>query len=68
MLVSTSKEEVGGLFHNDKTAANLRININELGFPRPQTPIKRDNYATEGIVTDTIIQKSSKTMDMIFIG
>ena len=54
---SSSKAELGGLFHNGKTAVPLRITLNEIGFPQPPTPIKTDNSAAEGVVNATIRQK-----------
>ena len=61
-----AKEEVVRLFHNVKKAVPLRINLNELGFPRPPTPIKSDNSAAEGIVTNMVRGKSSKAIYMRF--
>ena len=66
MVASASKEEVRGLFHNGQTAVPLRITLHELGFTLPTTPIKTDNSAAEGIVTTTVRQKRSKSMDIQF--
>ena len=57
--------EFGGIFHSGQTSVSLRINTNELGLPQPTTPIKNDNYASEGIVAATII-KSPKEMYIRF--
>ena len=54
---SAAEAEVGGLFHNGKTAVPLRITLHELGFTQPPTPIKIDNFAAEVIVAATVIQK-----------
>ena len=68
VVASTTKAEVGGLFHNGQTAVPLRITLHELGFAQPPTPIKIDNSAAKGIVTATVRQKRYKAMDMEFIG
>ena len=59
LVASAAEAEVGGLFHNGKTYVPLRITLHELGFSQPPTPIKTENSAAEGIVTATVIQKSS---------
>ena len=65
-MASAAEAEVGGLFHNGQTAVPLRIALHELDFTQPPTPIKTDNSVSEGIVTATVRQKSSKAMDMRF--
>ena len=45
VVASASEAEVGGLFHNRKTAAPLQITLHELGFTQPPTPVKTDNSA-----------------------
>ena len=62
---SATEAEVGGIFHNDQTVVPLRITLNELVFYQPPTPTKTDNYADEGIVTNTARQNISRVMDMI---
>ena len=66
VVACADKAEVRGMIHNGQTAILLHITLHELGFTRPPTPIKIDNSAAEGIVTSTVIQKSSKAMDMRF--
>ena len=66
VVASAAEAEVGGIFHNGKTALPLRIIIHELGFTQPPTPIHIDNSAAKGIVTAKVRQKMSKAMDMQF--
>ena len=40
--------------------------LEEMGNPQPETPLKTDNSTAEGILNRTILQRSSKTMDMSF--
>ena len=61
-----SKEEVRGMFHNGQTAVPLRITLNELSFTPPPTSIKTDKSAAEIIVTDTVRQKGSKAIEILF--
>ena len=67
VVASTSKSEVGGIFHNGKIYILLRITLNELGFTQPPTSTKTDNSAAEVIVAAIFRPKSSKAMDMIFV-
>ena len=66
MVASASKEEVGGLFHNGKTAVPIIITLHKIGFTQPTTPIKTDNSAAEVIVTAAVRQKRFKAMEMRF--
>ena len=66
VMASTARSEVGGLFHNAKTAVPLQITHHELGFPLSPTPIKTDNSSAKVISTDTVIQKCSRSMDIRF--
>ena len=40
--------------------------MEDLGHPQPPTPIQVDNECAVGIVTDTVEQKHTKSMDMRF--
>ena len=51
VVASAAKAEVGGLFHNGKTAVPLRITLHGIVFTQLTTPIKTDNFAARGIVT-----------------
>ena len=66
VVASVAKSEVWGLFNYGQTYVPLCITLNELGFTQTLTPIKICISPAEGIVTDTVIQKSSKAMDMRF--
>ena len=63
-MASTAKSEAGGLFHNGQTAVPLISTLHEFGFTQPPTPIKTDNSAAKGIITNTVRQKRYKAMDM----
>jgi hypothetical protein len=68
-IVSSAAEaeaELAGLFHNAKEACPIRICLEELGHPQPDTPIVTNNSTAIGITNDTIKQKRSKAIDMRF--
>ena len=65
-MASSSESKYGGTFHNGKTDVTLFINLNEIGFTQPTTPIKTDNSAAEGIVINNLRQKRFKAMYTIF--
>jgi hypothetical protein len=58
--------KVGTCFHNAQSGAPLRVTLTELGHTQPPTPLRTDNSTAYGIVNETIKQKRSKAMDMIY--
>ena len=62
-----AEAELGGLFLNDKEKVHLRERLREMGHPQNEpTPIQTDKSTEMGIVNNTIKQRRSKAMDMIF--
>ena len=62
-----AEAELGGLFLNDKEKVHLRERLREMGHPQNEpTPIQTDKSTAMGIVNNTIKQRRSKAMDMIF--
>jgi hypothetical protein len=61
-----AESEVGACFHNAQSGAPLRVTLTELGHTQPPTPLRTDNCTAFGILNDTIKQKQSKAMDMIY--
>jgi hypothetical protein len=66
VVASAAESEVGACFHNAQSGAPLRVTPTELGHTQPPTPLQTDNYTAFGIVNETIKQKRSKSMDMIY--
>ena len=64
VMASTSEAECGALFNNTREAVALRTTLNEMGHPRPLTPVKVDNSTAVGSVNKQIKQQKSKSMDM----
>jgi hypothetical protein len=66
VVASAAKSEVGACFHNAQNGAPLRVTLTELGHIHPPTHLRTDNSSTFGILNETIKQKRSKAMDMIY--
>jgi hypothetical protein len=52
------------LFINAKTAASMRRTLKELGHPQTQTLIQTDDSTTHTLLTNKILPKALKAMDM----
>ncbi len=44
----------------------MRTTLQEMGHPQGPTPIQFDNKCATGILTDTVVQRRPKAMDMRF--
>jgi hypothetical protein len=66
VVASPAEAELAALFHNGKEANPIRITLQELGNEQPPTPIQMDNSTATGIANDSIKQKRSKAIDMLF--
>ena len=64
VMASAAEAEVGALFMNGQEAIATRNCLLEMGHPQPATPMKTDNSTAKGIITGTIKQKRSKSIDM----
>jgi hypothetical protein len=64
VVASAAESEVGACFHNAQSGAPLRVTLTKLGHTQPPTPLYTDNSTAFGILTKTIKQKRSKSMDM----
>ncbi len=67
VVASAAEAELGALFLNAQEAKVLRLVLEELGHPRPPTPIHVDNTTTVGIVNNTIKQQRSRAMEMRYM-
>jgi hypothetical protein len=66
VFASAAESEVGACFQNAQSGAPLRVTLNELGHIQPAAPLRTNNSAAFGILNETIKQKRSKAMDMIY--
>jgi hypothetical protein len=66
VMSSAAEAELGALFINAKTAVSIRHTLVELGHPQPRTPIQTDNSTAHALLTNKILPKALKAMDMRF--
>jgi hypothetical protein len=59
-----AEAELGVLFINAKTAVSMQRTLKEMGHPQPCTPIQTDNSTTHALLTNKILPKALKAMDM----
>lgn len=63
-MLSAAEAELGALFINAKMAVSMQQTLEELGHPQPRTPIQTDNSTAHALLTNKIMPKSLKAMDM----
>jgi hypothetical protein len=66
VMSSTVEAELGALFINAKTTVSMRQMLIELGHPQPRTPMQIDNATAHALLTNKILPKALKAMDMCF--
>jgi hypothetical protein len=62
----TVEAELGALFINAKTTVSMRHMLEELGHPQSPTPMQTDNKTAHDLLTNKIMPKALKAMDMRF--
>jgi len=66
VMSSAMEAELGALFINAKTAVSMRKTLIKLGHPQPRTPMQTDNATAHALLTNKILPKAIKAMDMRF--
>jgi hypothetical protein len=66
VMSSATEAELGALFINAKTAVSMRHTLEDLGHPQPPTPMQTDNKTANDLLTNKIMPKLLKMMDMRF--
>jgi hypothetical protein len=66
VMSSAAEAELGALFINAKTAISMHTTLEELGHPQTQTPMQTDNSTAHTLLTNKILPKALKAMDMRF--
>ncbi len=64
VMSSAAEAELGALFINAKTAVLMRQMLAELGHPQPCTPMQTGNAMAHALLTNKILPKALKAMDM----
>ncbi len=66
VMSSATEVELGVLFINAKMALSMRQTLKEMGYPQPRTPIQTNNSTAHALLTNRILPKALKAMDMRF--
>jgi len=66
VMSSAAEAELSALFINAKKAISMRQMLIELGHPQPRTPMQTDNATAHALLTNKILPKALKAMDMHF--
>jgi hypothetical protein len=66
VMSSAAKAKLGALFINVKPAVSMCHTLEELGHHQPRTPIQTDNTTANDLLTNKIMPKALKPMDMQF--
>jgi len=66
VMSSAAEAEPGALFINSKKAVSMRKALEEMGHPRPRAPIQTDNSPAHTLLTNKILPKALKAIDMRF--
>jgi hypothetical protein len=66
VMASAIEVELAALFHNAREGTPLRKALIEMGHPQAQKPIQMDNACAAGIANETVKQRRSKAIDMLF--
>ena len=64
VVTSAAEAEMSGIFHNAKTAINIRNILEALNHKQPPIPLKTDNATANAFVHSNMKQKRSKSWDM----
>ena len=64
MMLLAAEAELGALFINARQAAHMHQMLIKLGHPQLSTQIQTDNLMAYGIVTNKIIPKATKAMNV----
>ncbi len=66
VMSSVAEAELAALLINAKTAVSMRTMLKELGHPQMRTPMQTNNSTAHALLTNKILPKALKAMDMQF--
>jgi hypothetical protein len=66
VVSSVDEDEFGAVFVNAKEGTVTRTTIYEIGHKQDATELKTDNYTADIIINNTVHQKRSKAIKIIF--
>jgi hypothetical protein len=66
VMSSAAEAKLSAVFISAKMEVSMRRTLKELGNPQTKTPIQTDNSTAHALLTNTILPKALKAMDMQF--
>ncbi len=66
VMSSAAEAKLEALFIDAKTAVSMQCTLKEMGHPQTRTPIQTDNSTAHALLTNKIMSKALKAMDMQF--
>jgi hypothetical protein len=63
-MSSAAEAQFGAIFINAKTAVSMRQTLAKISHPVPCTPMQTNNAMAHTLLTNKIMQKALKAMDM----
>jgi len=67
VMLSAAEAELGAFFINVKMAVSMQQTLKEPGHLQPRTPIQTDNSKAHALLSNKIMPKALKAMDMCCI-
>ena len=64
VMSSAAETELAALYINAQETVHIRNVLEKMGHKQPPTPMQIDNSTAVGIVTNKILPKALKAMDM----
>jgi hypothetical protein len=64
VMSSAADAKLGALFINAKTTMSMQQTLEEMVHPQPRTPIQTENSTAHALLTNRILPKALKAMDM----
>jgi hypothetical protein len=64
VISSVAEVKLGALFINPKMAVSMQCTLEEMGHPHTCTPIQANNSTAHALLTNKILPKALKAMDM----
>jgi hypothetical protein len=64
VMSSAAEAKLGALFINSKMAVSMQCTLKKMGHPQTCTPIKTNNSTAHALLTNKIMPKDLKAMDM----
>jgi acyl-coenzyme A synthetase/AMP-(fatty) acid ligase len=66
VMSSAAEAKIGALYINARKGVKVRNILEEMGHPKPPTPVQTDDSTAESIVNLRVQPKCTKAMDMHF--